>query len=307
MKPEILAAVPGVRAFNREFTQLMGLLEPRYMGSELSLVEARVLYEIERCQPVLARDVAELLRLDPGYLSRILARLGKRGWIERGRSRDARERPLALTPEGRAGFAALDQVTAEETARMIAPLGADGARRLGALLGEAGSLLFGFTPAQWRMRAFTAGDLGLIAARQSTLYAEGYGWGSGLEAIILDISARFLRDFREGREQCWIAERDGNILGSVMLVQEDGDPDTARLRLLYVEPEARGLGIGQALVGQCTMFAREAGYRRVVLWTHAVLESARRIYAAEGYTITASEVQEEFGKPETSEHWLLEL
>jgi len=159
----------------------------------------------------------------------------------------------------------------------------------------------------WTLRTFRTGDMGLIAARQSILYEEGYGWGSKLEAIILDITARFLREFKEGREQCWVAEREGRILGSVFLVEEPDESDTARLRLLYVEPEARGLGIGQAMVSECTRFAREAGYSRILLWTHAVLDSARRIYAAEGYRIIGSEVQEEFGKPETSETWLLEL
>lgn len=159
----------------------------------------------------------------------------------------------------------------------------------------------------WTLRPYRVGDMGIIAARQSILYDEGYGWGSKLEAIILEIAARFLREFKPGREQCWVAERDGRILGSVFLVEEPGEPETARLRLLYVEPEARGLGIGQALVRECTRFACDAGYSWIVLWTHAVLESARRIYAAEGYQIIASEVQEEFGKPETSETWLLEL
>lgn len=159
----------------------------------------------------------------------------------------------------------------------------------------------------WILRPFRTGDMGIIAARQAILYEEGYGWGSKLEAIILDIAARFLREFDPAKEQCWVAERDGTILGSVFLVQEPGEADTARLRLLYVEPEARGLGIGNALVRECTDFARQAGYRKVVLWTHAVLESARRIYAAEGYRIVASEVQQEFGRPEVSETWLLEL
>lgn len=159
----------------------------------------------------------------------------------------------------------------------------------------------------WVLRPFRTGDMGIIAARQAILYEEGYGWGSKLEAIILDIAARFLREFDPAKEQCWVAERDGTILGSVFLVREPGEEGTARLRLLYVEPEARGLGIGNALVRECTDFARQAGYRKVVLWTHAVLESARRIYAAEGYRIVASEVQEEFGRPEVSETWLLEL
>ncbi|MBM0169971.1 bifunctional helix-turn-helix transcriptional regulator/GNAT family N-acetyltransferase [Altererythrobacter sp. C41] len=297
--------VQRLRAFNRDFSQLMGLLESRYMGSDLSVVEARVLYEIVQREPVLARDIARPLRLDPGYLSRIVARLLRRGFVERGRGEDARERPLSLTAAGRTAYAELDRTTAAQTARMIAPLGEDGARRLGALLGEAGMLLFGAVPGEWSLRTFRTGDMGLITARQSILYHEGYGWGRGMEALIGEITAAFLRDFKSGREQCWIAEREGRMLGSVFLVEEDAE--TARLRLLYVEPEARGMGVGQALVKQCTAFAREAGYRRIVLWTHAVLESARRIYVAEGYRIAETHTHDDFGKPELSESWLLEL
>jgi len=297
--------VPRVRAFNRDFSRLMGLLEPRYMGSDLSVVEARVLYEIVQREPVIARDIAGALRLDPGYLSRIVGRLAKRGFVERGRGEDARERPLSLTMEGRSAFTRLDRDTAARTARMIAPLGDDGARRLGSLLDEAGALLFGTAPGEWSLRTFRTGDMGLITARQSILYREVYGWGTGMEALIGEITAAFLRDFRPGREQCWIAECGGRMLGSVFLVEENAE--TARLRLLYAEPEARGMGIGQALVKQCTAFAREAGYRRIVLWTHAVLESARRIYAAEGYRIVETHTHDDFGKPELSESWLLEL
>ena len=145
----------------------------------------------------------------------------------------------------------------------------------------------------------------MIGARQAMLYADEWGWGQPLEALIYEIAGSFLRDFKPGREQCWVADRDGQMLGGVFLCEEDAD--TARLRLLYVEPEARGLGVGSALVRQCSEFAREAGYKRIVLWTHAVLDSARKIYAAEGYKVTSTEVQTEFGKEEISEHWLLEL
>lgn len=157
----------------------------------------------------------------------------------------------------------------------------------------------------WALRTFRSGDVGLIGARQAILYADEWGWGQPLEAIIYEISAKFLRDFKPGREQCWVAERDGQMLGGVMLCEEDAE--TARLRLLYVEPQARGLGVGSALVRQCTEFARSAGYKRLVLWTHGVLHSARRIYEAEGYRIISSELQSDFGKEELSEHWLLEL
>ena len=159
--------VPQIRAFNRDFSKLMGLLDPHYMGSEMSLVEARVLYEIRENQPVLARDVANTLALDPGYLSRIVARLVKRGWLERGTGEDARERPLSLTKLGEQKYGELDEGTAAGTARMIGKFGKDGARRLGALLSEAGELLFENSPSDWTMRTFRPGDMGMISARQA--------------------------------------------------------------------------------------------------------------------------------------------
>jgi GNAT superfamily N-acetyltransferase len=157
----------------------------------------------------------------------------------------------------------------------------------------------------WTIRAFRAGDMGAIASRQSILYADGYGWGRGMEVLIGEITTDFLRDFKPGREQCWVAEQGGHMLGSVFLVDDGGG--VARLRLLYVEGEARGLGIGEALVRTCIAFAREAGYAKVVLWTHTVLTSARKIYAAAGFRITATSVHDEFGKPEQGETWELQL
>ena len=305
MSDSIAQIVPRIRAFNRDFSQLMGLLDSHYMGSEMSLVEARVLYEIRENQPALARDIAATLNLDPGYLSRIIARLVKRGWVERGKGTDARERPLSLTTLGEHNYCELDQVTAAETANMISQHGEDGARRIGSLLSEAGELLFDKSPPDWSMRTFRPGDMGMISARQAILYREGWGWDYQLEALIGEITVNFLRDFKEGREQCWVAERDGRMLGAVFLVEEDNE--TARLRLLHVEPEARGLGIGAALVHQCTLFAREAGYKRITLWTHAVLHSARRIYAAEGYEVISTHEHDDFGRMEVSEHWMLKL
>ncbi|HAU22674.1 MAG TPA: MarR family transcriptional regulator [Erythrobacter sp.] len=305
MSDTLAQIVPQIRAFNRDFSQLMGLLDPHYMGSEMTVLEARVLYEIRENSPALARDIAAELNLDPGYLSRIVARLEKREWIQRGKGKDARQRPLALTKLGERKFRDLDEVTAAATARMIGRYGEDGARRIGALLSQAGELLFDKSPSDWSIRTFRPGDMGMITARQAILYREGWGWDYQLEALIGEITAKFLRDFKEVREQCWVAERDGRMLGVVFLIEDD--EKTARLRLLHVEPEARGLGIGAALVHQCTLFAREAGYKRIALWTHAVLYSARRIYAAEGYEIISTHEHDDFGKMEKSEHWMLEL
>jgi len=160
-------------------------------------------------------------------------------------------------------------------------------------------------PAVWSLREFRPGDLGHIAGRQAEIYDAEWGWGRPMEALVYEIAGRFLREFKPGREQCWVAVRDGKILGGVMVCEEDSE--TARLRLLYVEPEARGAGVGIGLVKQCTSFAREAGYRRMVLMTHAVLESARKLYLAEGYELVSSEAQDDFGKPEVTENWALQL
>ncbi len=157
----------------------------------------------------------------------------------------------------------------------------------------------------WLLREFRSGDLGIIAARQAALYDAEWGWGRPMEAMIYDIAGRFLRDFKPGREQCWVAERNGTILGGVFVCEED--EEMARLRLLYVEPEARGLGVGGALVKQCTAFAREAGYKQLILMTHAVHDSARNLYRAEGYRVISSESQRDFGKEEVTEEWLREL
>ncbi|MCW3845907.1 helix-turn-helix domain-containing GNAT family N-acetyltransferase [Sphingomonas sp. LB-2] len=296
-------AVESFRAFNRVHTRFAGVLKPRYMGSDLSVIEARLLYEIAQRAPVLASTLQALLDLDPGYASRMLRRFEQHGWIARGRGADARERPIVLTEAGRAAFAELDQATREETARQLEPLGEAGRAALTQALDTARLLMAG-EDEPWTLRTFRTGDMGLIAARQSILYHEGYGWGRGMEVLIGEIVTDFLRDFVPGREQCWVAERGGRMLGCVFLVEDAG---VARLRLLYVEAEARGLGIGKALVDACIDFARAAGYPKIVLWTHTVLTSARKIYAGAGFRIVSTQVHDEFGKPEQGETWELEL
>lgn len=296
-------AVESFRAYNRVHTRFAGVLKPRYMGSGMGVIEARLLYEIAANEPVLASTLQDMLELDAGYASRILRRFEEQGWIARGRGADARQRPIVLTEAGRAAFAELDEATRTETARQLEPLGADGRAALTGALDTARRLIAGETQ-PWTLRTFRTGDMGLIASRQSILYDEGYGWGRGMEVLIGEIVTDFIRDFKPGREQCWIAERAGHMLGCVFLV-EDGE--VARLRLLYVEAEARGLGIGKALVDACVDFARAAGYAKIVLWTHTVLTSARKIYAGAGFRIVSTEVHDEFGKPEQGETWELDL
>jgi GNAT superfamily N-acetyltransferase len=230
--------------------------------------------------------------------------LQNRGWISRGRGADARQRPISLTEDGRAAFAALDTRTREEVAGRLEPLGAGDRATLGAALEAVQALLSG-REASWSIRTFRPGDLPMLAARQAVLYDEAVGWGRPMEVLLCEVTTGFLRDFKAGREQCWVAERAGLMAGSVLVV--DAGEGNAQLRLLYTEPWARGLGIGAALVRECVEFSRAAGYRRLRLWTHTVLASARRIYEAEGFRIVATAVHETFGRAEQGETWELDL
>lgn len=295
-------AVAATRAFNRAHTRFAGVLRPRYMGSDLNVTEARMLYEIAQRAPVLAADLQIELDLDAGYASRILKRFEERGWVVRERGRDARQRPVSLTPAGQQAFARLDADTHADTAQRLQALGPARRAALVGALDTARRALVAPEP-RWTLRTFRPGDMGLVTARQSILYNQGYGWGAPMEMLLGEVTAGFLRNFQPGREQCWIAELDGRMAGSIFCV--DGGDGRAQLRLLYVEPEARGLGIGEALVRTCVAFAREAGYSGVRLWTHTILESARRIYAAQGFAITAVATHEEFGDPVQGETWEL--
>jgi DNA-binding MarR family transcriptional regulator/GNAT superfamily N-acetyltransferase len=296
-------AVAALRAFNRFHTRFAGLLDAHYLDSDLSLAEARLLYEIATRSAPLASDLQAELGLDAGYVSRMLRRFQAKGWVSRSRGADARQRPILLTGAGRAKFDALDAVTRRQVAGRLEPLSAGDRDTLVQALGAVRALLDG-GQAPWSIRTFRTGDLAMIAARQSILY-EAHGWGRPMEILQSEVTTAFLRDFKPGREQCWIAERAGTMAGSVLIVDAGGG--VGQLRLLYVEPWARGLGIGAALVATCVAFAREAGYDRISLWTHTVLESARRIYEAAGFRIVATAVHDEFGKPEQGETWELAL
>jgi DNA-binding MarR family transcriptional regulator/GNAT superfamily N-acetyltransferase len=296
-------AITAVRAFNRFYTRFAGALDAHYMDSELSLAEARLLYEIANREAPLAMDLQAELGLDPGYVSRILRRFQAKGWIERGRGEDGRQRPIGLTAAGRAYFEALNARTRAETAARMGTLSEGEQDTLIAALETVTALLSG-REAPWHIRSFRTGDLHLIASRQSILY-ESYGWMRPMEILQGEVTTAFLRDFRPGREQCWIAERAGMMAGAILLV--DAGDNVSQLRLLHVEPWARGLGIGSALVGECVNFARAAGYDTIRLWTHTVLTPARHIYEKAGFRIVSTEVHHEFGKPEQGETWELAL
>ena len=296
-------AIAALRAFNRFHTRLVGALDAHYLDSDLNLAEARLLYELANRQEALAAELQAELGLDAGYVSRILRRFESEGWISRSRGSDARRRPIALTEAGRRKFEALDRESRARTGALIEKLPSVDREALVHALATV-RLLLGHEEAAFHIRSFRPGDLAAIASRQSILYAD-YGWGRPMEILQGEVTTAFLRDFKRDREQCWIAERAGQMAGAILLV--DAGEGVGQLRLLHVEPWARGLGIGRALVDECVGFARQAGYRKLRLWTHTILASARRIYEAAGFRIVATEVHDEFGKPEQGETWELDL
>ncbi len=295
-------AIAAIRSFNRFYTRLAGVLDARFLGTDTTLVEARLLFEIAHRDAPVAAELQTALGLDGGYASRLLQRLAARGWLARTRaSTDARRRTLRLTPEGHAVLATIDTRQHGRAAGLLASLEAVQRADLVAALGLARILLEPPPALTIALRPFRTGDLPLIAARQALLYAQENDWGVPLEANVMETASRFLRGFKPGREQCWVAELDGVLAGSVMLTDE-GD-GLARLRLLYVEPFARGHGLGTTLVATCLGFAREVGYGAMTLWTHNVLAGARRIYAAQGFVLVESAVHLEFGVPALGETW----
>lgn len=298
-------AIQAVRGFNRFFTRFVGALDANFLGAEMSLAEARILFEIAKADAPVAADVQKVLDMDAGFVSRVLARFEERGWIARGTEADGRRRPIRLTREGQIRFETLDARQHAAVVRSLERLSTAEREDLVAALTSAQALLNPGPDRGFSLRPFRRGDVGMIAARQSMLYRDVYGWGVGIEINIAESSTAFLRGFKPGREQCWVAEVDGRLAGSVFITDEGGG--LSRLRLLYVEPFARGLGVGGALVGTCVGFAREVGYERMTLWTHTVLDSARRIYAGHGFAIVDVHTHKEFGAPVQSETWELDL
>ncbi|CAM5183314.1 MarR family transcriptional regulator [Bosea thiooxidans] len=301
-------AVAAIRRFNRFHTRWVGALGGSLHGSGLSLTEARVLYELAQDDGWRAAEMAKALALDPAYLSRILQRFATRGWLGRSRSAaDGRAWRLRLTAQGRAVFAALDQASDAEARSILARLAPVEQAALVGALDTAQQLLSGEAKASPKplIRAHRAGDIGWVVAAHGRLYAEEYGWDESFEALVAEIAAKFLRDFKPGRERCFIAELDGTPAGSAFVVA--ADEETAQLRLVLVEARARGLGLGKALVREAIGFARAAGYRRMVLWTNDILHAARAIYIAEGFRLVGEERHRSFGRDLVGQNWELVL
>ncbi len=305
--PALRERVAAVRAFNRFYTARIGVLQAGWGGSAFSLTEARVLYEIKTRAGATASDIARELDLDAGYLSRILRRFQRLDLIRRQTSTDdARQSFLSLTERGRKTFAPLDAHSQRQVGAMLGRLDAGEQGELLAALHTAETLLSERKAApNVMLREPRPGDLGWIVARHAVLYGEEYGWGENFEGLCAQIVADFVNKFDPSCERCWIAELDGRNVGSVFLVK-DSDR-VARLRLLLVEPSARGLGIGKRLTDECIRFARACGYKKITLWTHGVLAAARHIYEQAGFRLTSSEAKRSFGKDVVSEHWDLVL
>jgi DNA-binding MarR family transcriptional regulator/GNAT superfamily N-acetyltransferase len=299
--------VAAVRRFNRFYTRAIGVLDKGYLGTPYTLAEGRVLYEVAKGEGVTAKAIGEITGLDAGYLSRILGKLERDGVVARERSAtDGRSAVLRLTAHGQEVFSPFDQRSAALVEGMIGGLSGDARRRLTGAMAEVEELL-GAAPADpVILRPHRTGDMGWIVERHGLNYAREYGWNGHIEAVTARICADFLDSHDPALERCWVAERGGERLGCVFLVKDDA-PGVARLRLLMLEPAARGLGLGKRLVGECVGFARAAGYREIVLWTHAVLTAARAIYAQQGFRLEETWTHDDFGAPEVSETWRLAL
>ena len=304
--------VNAVRRFNRFYTRRIHILDEAHLESDLPLATVRVLYELAHRDAVSAADLARELDLDAGYLSRILADLGRRRLVTRQRAHDdARVSRIRLTARGRERYAVLDGRASDDIAALLAPLGGTPQRRLVAAMDAIQSILDDSQPDTARtpylLRTHQPGDLGWMVWRHGVLYADEYGWDERFEALVARIVSDFVAHFDQAHERCWIAERDGENVGSVMAVKHPERPGVAKLRLLLVEPSARGLGIGRRLVDECIRFSRQSGYHTLTLWTNSVLVSARRIYEAAGFRLVHEAPHNDFGEDLVGQTWELAL
>ncbi len=308
--------IATVRGFNRFYTRQIGVLRKTFLDSPYSLGEARVLYEIASRDAPTASEVGRALDLDAGYLSRVLRNFEKHGLIRRTTSTsDARQSHLTLTPRGRKEFGPLERRSQHDIGAMLGRLSSDEQLRLiGAmatietLLGSNAQTAAPDAPAVasgYTLRTPRPGDFGWVVKRHAELYAQEYGWIEPFEGVCAQIVADFANKNDPQRERCWIAEMGGENVGCVFLAADSAT--VARIRLLLIDPKARGLGLGAQLVEECITFARGAGYKKITLWTHSVLTAARHIYQKAGFTLTRSEERVSWSKPVVSEHWNLEL
>jgi len=300
--------IEAVRSFNRFYTKQIGVLREGLLESRFSLTEVRVLYELAQRDRCTATELASELNLDAGYLSRILRSFEERGLISRMPSgTDGRRSHLCLTNKGKKEFSPLNARANDEIAMLLGKLTSAEQNHLMAAMQTIERLLSlqpeSKTP--YLIRPHQAGDMGWVIHQHGVLYAQEYGWDEQFELLVAEITVKFIRNFDPKRERCWIAEKDGVNVGSVFLVKKS--KTVAQLRLLLVDPKARGLGIGKRLVSECERFARQAGYRKIVLWTNNVLHAARHIYEEAGYRLIHEEPHHKFGHDLVGQIWELEL
>ncbi|MBZ9992950.1 helix-turn-helix domain-containing GNAT family N-acetyltransferase [Mesorhizobium sp. BH1-1-4] len=300
--------IDAVRAFNRFYTRQIGLLDEGLLKSAFSLTEARVLYELAHRDGLTATDLGRDLGLDAGYVSRLLKKFERLHLISRATlASDARQSTIALTPAGRNAFAPLNKDSHDQVAALLDRLPTSEQDRLVNSMRTVQRLLDDSAEPKipYLLRPPQVGDIGWITRRQGMLYAQDYGWDETYEALVAEILANFVKSYDPKWERGWIAEREGEVVGSVFVVRKSDQ--VAKLRLLYVEPSARGLGIGKRLVEECIGFARARGYKTLTLWTNDILTAARHIYQAAGFRLTEEEPHYSFGKDLVGQNWDLDL
>jgi DNA-binding MarR family transcriptional regulator/GNAT superfamily N-acetyltransferase len=300
--------VQAIRRFNRFYTRKIGVLNEHLLQSAFSLTEVRILYELAHREHITAGELCQDLGLDRGYVSRMLQNFEKQGWMKTTPSAEDRRRALlTLTAKGRKVFTPLEQRSSDEVSAMLSKLAPAQQEKLLSAIRDVESVL---APQQmgpaYILRTHRPGDMGWIIWRHGVLYSQEYGYDERFEAFVAEITAEFIANFDPARERCWIAERDATNLGSVMLVKKSAS--VAKLRLLLVEPSARGLGVGKRLVGECVRFARGAGYKKIILWTQSELTAARRIYENAGFELVGKEKHQSWGRKDlVAETWELKL
>lgn len=305
MTATIMERADAVRSFNRFYTRQIGALQEHLLQAEFSLTEARILYELGASVGLKSSDLCQMLSLDAGYLSRVIGGFEKKGLISRSRSAiDARASQIQLTDTGRTVLASLEQAAREEVGVMLEGLSEPqqehlihAMRRIQTLLGD--------RDRSYILRDPRPGDMGIVVQQQAQLYAREYGWNTEFEALVAEIVAQYLREFDRSCERCWIAEKDGMVIGSVFVVRHD--ETTAKLRMLYVDASTRGMGIGNRLLEESLQFARHAGYTRMILWTTSVLSDARKLYRKAGFQLVEEEQVQSFGQDLVSQTWARDL
>lgn len=298
------------RRFNRMYTRLIGSLQEGLLNTEYSLTEARVIYELATRTAPKAKEISETLEMDPGYLSRLLGNFERAGLLKRKTAEgDGRYSELTLTAKGKAAFQKLNTLSEQQARAVLETLPHSHRTQLIRSFRVIEEIMV--KPERERppfvLRPHRIGDMGWVVCREGAVYAEEYGWDQAFEALVARIVADFLTNFDPDRERCWIAEVDGQSVGHIFLVKSPDQPDTAKLRLLFVEPSARGMGLGRALVKECIRFARAAGYQRIVLWTQSILASAHHIYQNAGFRLIEEKPHHSFGKDLIGQTWALDL